>query len=230
MTEKSDERELVRQAQGGDYSAFEKLAARYEDRLYTMAMNILRDPPEAEDATQAALLQALSHLREFRGEASFGTWLTRIGLNAALKARRREREHGETSLDRLVAGDEAGLIPHPEYIADWRGDPARLVEANELQRLLDEAAAALPAGQRLVFLLRDIQGLSVRETAAVLGISAANVKVRLLRARLFLRERLTRLFGDEGKRPAADHGHGDGEKETPAERLLAAYREREDEA
>jgi RNA polymerase sigma-70 factor (ECF subfamily) len=97
-------------------------------------------------------------------------------------------------------------LPHPEYIADWRESPAELATRSETQRLIDAALAELDERYRLVFLLRDIEGFSVKETADALGLSEANVKVRLLRARLELREKLTRAFGDESRR-LQPHAH-----------------------
>jgi len=176
---------------------------------------------------QTAFLSALEHLGEFREEASFSTWITQIAANAALKVLRKKR--GLPVAAAPAAGeDEGGDIPHPEFIADWRGDPARLVEDRELQRILGGAIDELPENHRLVFVLRDVAGKSVEETAEALGISRANVKVRLLRARLALREKLTRVFGDEDRRQVRAHRHeGDDRKATPAGELLRRYREDE---
>ena len=102
-------------------------------------------------------------------------------------------------------GDEEGTIPHPEFIADWRENPETLLMRAETRQLIEQALNELPEKYRAVFLLRDVEGLSVKETAQALGISEANVKVRLLRARLQLREKLTRYFGDEAKRLMPHH-------------------------
>jgi RNA polymerase sigma-70 factor (ECF subfamily) len=103
--------------------------------------------------------------------------------------------------------DSVDAIPHPEFIADWRQSPEELVQRNETRRLLDEALARLDEKHRLVFLLRDVEGLSIKETADALGLSEANTKVRLLRARLQLREQLTRTLGDPDKRLIRSHDH-----------------------
>jgi RNA polymerase sigma-70 factor (ECF subfamily) len=168
---------------------------------------MLHNEQDAEDVTQQTFLSALENLAGFREEARFSTWLLRIATHAALKVLRKRRGLDVVSLDEATQPDpDTDHIPHPEYIADWRESPERLVQNRETRRLIEEALAELDEKHRLVFLLRDVQGLSVRETAEVLGITEVNVKVRLLRARLQLRERLTRAFGDPARR-LAPHAH-----------------------
>ncbi|MGA2854631.1 MAG: sigma-70 family RNA polymerase sigma factor, partial [Verrucomicrobiota bacterium] len=112
------------------------------------------------------------------------------------------------SLDEATeASDDYNSIPHPEFIADWRQSPEHLVERNEVRRLLDDALTRLDEKHRLVFLLRDVEGMSVRETAEALELSEGNVKVRLLRARLQLREELTRVLGDPARQLIRPHHH-----------------------
>jgi RNA polymerase sigma-70 factor (ECF subfamily) len=218
---------LVRRAKAGDYPAFEELVSRHERRLFNLAARLLRQREDAENAVQTAFLNVLEHLDDFREESSFATWITRIVTNAALNILRKRSGIVTVPLRETASQEEEGEIPHPEYIADWRGDPARIVEERELRRILDEAIRALPEKLRLVFVLRDVEGLSVRETAQALGIGEANVKVRLLRARLALREKLTKVFGDETKRvPHAGHGEGGGPASTPAEVVLRSYQDR----
>ena len=200
--------ELVRRAKAGDLAAFEELVSRHERKIYTLAIRILRHSQDAEDVTQQAFLSALEHLAGFREEASFATWLNRIATFAALKVIRKRQGLDTVSLEETTESPEGyDCIPHPEYIADWRESPERLVERNETRRLLDDALAQLDEKHRLVFLLRDVEGMSVKETAAALGLSEANVKVRLLRARLQLREQLTRTLGDPAKRIHRSHDH-----------------------
>ena len=226
-----DEKTLVARARGGDFAAFEALVELHERRLYGIAYSIVRSREDAEDAVQTAFLSALEHLGEFREEASFATWITHIAANAALKVLRKRRGLPVASAAGGADEDEGGDIPHPEFIADWRDEPSRLVEGRELQKILDGAIDELPEKHRLVFVLRDVVGKSVEETAEELGISRANVKVRLLRARLALREKLTRVFGDEEKRLVRAHRHeGDDRPATPAAELLRSYREDEGEA
>jgi RNA polymerase sigma-70 factor (ECF subfamily) len=199
---------LVARAQAGELAAFEALATRYEGRIYALALRLLRQPQDAEDVTQQTLLSALENLAGFRGEAAFGTWLLRIATHAALKIIRKRQGLETVSLEAATEPQEGyDTVPHPEFIADWRESPEQLVARNETRALLDAALAQLDEKHRVVFLLRDVEGLSIRETAAALGLNEANVKVRLLRARLQLREQLTRAFGDEARRVFASHDH-----------------------
>jgi len=198
--------ELVERAKKGDMDAFETLANRYEQRVYSLALRMLRQEQDAEDVTQQTFLSAMQNLGGFRGEASFSTWLLRIASHAALKVIRKRKGLDTVSLEEATEeADSYGTIPHPEYIADWRQSPEELVRKNETQRLLEDALGKLDEKHRLVFLLRDVEGLSVKETAEALGLSEANTKVRLLRARLQLRELLTRTLGDPERRVMRAH-------------------------
>jgi RNA polymerase sigma-70 factor (ECF subfamily) len=201
--------ELVGRAKKGELDAFETLANRYEQRVYSLALRMLRQEQDAEDVTQQTFLSAMQNLGGFRGEASFSTWLLRIASHAALKVIRKRKGLDTTSLEEATEEEDSyGSIPHPEYIADWRQSPEELVRKNEIQRLLDDALAKLDEKHRLVFLLRDVEGLSVKEAAAALGLSEGNTKVRLLRARLQLREELTRTLGDPERRVVrTNHEH-----------------------
>jgi RNA polymerase sigma-70 factor (ECF subfamily) len=200
---------LVERAKAGDYRAFETLLGRHEARLYSLARGILRQREDAENVVQSSFLSAIEHLGEFRGESSFGTWIARIATHGALNALRKRRGLPTVSYSEASRDDDDGAIPHPEFIADWRGDPARIVEQAELRRILDEAIDGLDEKHRVVFVLRDVEGLSVAETARTLGLGESNVKVRLLRARMALREKLTRIFGDPSSR-VAPHDHSGG--------------------
>jgi RNA polymerase sigma-70 factor, ECF subfamily len=197
---RTDERDLVRAAKGGDLAAFEALVQRHERRIYGLARRLTGSAHEAQDVTQQTFLSAIRGLAGFRENAAFSTWLTTIAANAGLKVMRKRRGLPTTSLDAATEPDGDGHIPHPEYIADWRDTPDRLAQRAETRQLLDAAIAELVPAHRAVFLLRDVEELSVRDTAQALGISEGNVKVRLLRARMHLRERLTRAFGDEQRR------------------------------
>jgi RNA polymerase sigma-70 factor, ECF subfamily len=202
--------ELVALAKAGELFAFEDLVQRYERMVYSLARRMLQNEQDAEDVTQQAFLSALEHLDSFREEASFKTWLLRIATHAALKVIRKRNGLNIVSLEGATEDSkDFDSIPHPEYIADWRQSPEQLVERNETNRLLDEALALLDEKQRLVFLLRDVEGISVKETAGALGLTESNVKVRLLRARLQLREHLTRTLGDPGSRIEPVHSEHD---------------------
>jgi RNA polymerase sigma-70 factor, ECF subfamily len=202
------EAEMVRRAKAGDLAAFEALTHRWERQIYTLARRMVRQDEDAEDVTQQTFLSAIEHLGSFRAESSFATWLFRIATNAALKVIRKRKGLDTVSFEAVTEPPaEDGAVVFPEFIADWRQSPEVLVQRNETRRLLDEALDRLDEKHRLVFLLRDVDGMSVRETQEALGLSEANVKVRLLRARLQLREHLTRVLGDESRRIARGHEH-----------------------
>ena len=192
--------ELVKRAQGGDLASFEDLVEMNESRVYAVALRITGQVHDAQDVTQQTFLNAIEHLNSFRGESSFSTWLLRIATHAALKVLRKRRGLPTVSLEpNLEESDSFNAMPHPEFIADWSQSPEKLVERAEIRELLGKALDRLDEKHRLVFVLRDVEGLSVKETAEALGLSEANVKVRLLRARLQLREELTRKLGDTSR-------------------------------
>lgn len=199
--------ELVKRAKAGDLDAFEALTGRYEQRVYSLAMRILRHEQDAEDVTQQTFLSVLEHLNSFRGDASFSTWVLRIASHAALKIIRKRKGLKTISLEEATEPTDSEKIPHPEFIADWKQSPEQLVEQREIGRLLDEALAKLDEKHRMVFLLRDVEGFSIEETAKALELSEANTKVRLLRARLKLREFLTQKFGDPATQIIRTHEH-----------------------
>jgi RNA polymerase sigma-70 factor, ECF subfamily len=192
---------LVARARAGDFTAFESLVTRYEDQVYRLALRMVRQSHDAEEVVQNTFLAALEHLADFRSDAPFRAWLMRIAANGALKLLRQKRTHPTASLDAAEEG-----VPHPEFIAPWQEEVADLVHRKEIRALLDQALAELDEKYRLVFMLRDMEELSTEETAQALQITPANVKVRLMRARLMLRERLTRVLGDAGH-AATPHSH-----------------------
>lgn len=189
---------LVEQAVAGDFEAFDRLVARHEQRVYRFALRFLGNIEDAEEVVQETFLSALKGLDRFRRESKFSTWLMRIATNHALKLQRKRRGGPSVPLENEETGEEDySNIDLPEYIAKWRYDPLHHAQEEEVGRLIEQALEGLDSKYRAVFLLRDVEGLSTEETADALGISISNTKVRLLRARLMLREELTRLFGDE---------------------------------
>lgn len=189
---------LVAQAKAGDFGAFDQLVQSCERRIWAVCWRLLGEKEEAENAVQTAFLKAMEALDSFRGEAGFCTWIGRIATNESLEILRRRKRHDGLSLDALsTESDDDTPVPLPELLVDWREDPSRSIERAEMRRILDDSLDTLTPGLRAVFVLRDMEGLSVAETAQQLGISEGNVKVRLLRARLALRERLTESFGGE---------------------------------
>ncbi len=201
---RAHEAALVARAQAGDYEAFERLVDAHADRLYGLAMRICRRTEDAEDVVQTTCLKALENLASFRGEAAFGTWLHRIAANTALKILRKRRG---LPLAAPIGGTDDEPLPEPQFVARWQDNVDQVVERREFRRELEQALDDLDEKYRLVFVLRDIEELSVKETAEQMGLTESNVKVRLMRARLMLREKLTELFGI-GENLNADHDHG----------------------
>lgn len=207
MTDQADEDGvLVSRAKAGDYSAFEELVSKYERPMYTLARRIVGNVEDAQDVVQESFASVVEHLADFRGESSFYTWLSRIASNHALKLIRKRRGLRTVPLDEQTAADDQNL-PRPEFIAPWAKDPLDAEKEPAVRALIEASLGELDEKYRLAFVLRDIQGLSTAGAAHALGISEGNLKVRLLRARLQLRERLTRALGDQTARvdPPADH-------------------------
>jgi RNA polymerase sigma-70 factor (ECF subfamily) len=209
MTSSAEEdRRLVARAREGDYDAFESLVSKYERRVFQLAGRIVGREHDAEEVVQQTFLSVIEHLDGFRGDSSFYTWLMRIATNHALALLRKRSVRRYVPLGEDRSEESYGDVPHPQFIAEWRETPDEIASRRETRQLLTDAMNELDEKYRLVFLLRDVQGFSTAETAEALGISVSNVKVRLLRARLMLRERLTQVFGDEATQVVPDHDHG----------------------
>src|SRR6185312_5932779 len=159
------------------------------------ALAVTRNPADAEDVVQETFLRAYEHLNQFRGEAKFQTWLTQIALNTARMKLRKHHAGLWESLDQPRTTEEGSL---PRDVTEWRENPEQRLGREEMENLLHQALKGLPPGYREVITLRDIQLLSTQETAEILGMSVANVKTRLLRARLQLRERLAGTLSQRG--------------------------------
>jgi RNA polymerase sigma-70 factor, ECF subfamily len=187
-----EEGKLIQRVRDGDNAAFYELIRPYERRVFAAAFAILRNEADAEDAAQEAVLKALRHIRQFRAEAKFSTWLIQITVNEARMHRRKEHADRVESLD-SAKGEEGFYTPRD--FADWREIPSEVLERKEVREKLAEALASLGQIYREVFVLRDMEQLSIEETAKALGISTASVKTRLLRARLMLRDLLAPGFG-----------------------------------
>jgi len=186
-----DESLLVGEAKAGSYAAFEELVNRYEKKIYRLGMNITGNPEDAEDVLQEAFLKAFEHLPEFREDSRFYTWIVRIAVNEALMKLRKRRTSREVSMDQPEDG--AGEVAVRDF-ADWKPNPEQQYAQAELESILQTAVKALPPGFRTVFHLRDVEGLSTEETAELLKLSVGAVKARLFRARLRLREELSKTF------------------------------------
>ena len=190
-----DEGALVARARTGDTNAFGDLVNRYERKIYRLAKNITQNDEDAEDVLQDTFLKAYSHLDGFQGQSKFYTWLVRIAVNEALMKLRKRKTDKTVPLDEPQDTGEDTVV---REIAVWEDDPEKKFGRDELRNILDSAVNSLRPAFRTVFVLRDIEELSTEETAEALGISVPAVKSRLLRARLQLREKLTRFFRRKG--------------------------------
>ena len=188
----SDDAELVRRALARDDTAFRIIMERHNRRLYRIARGILRNDTEAEDVVQEAYVSAFTHLDGFRGDSSLATWLARITMNEALGRLRRERL--AVDLDTFEAQrTEAQIIQFPQTVTF--DDPERTMAQREILQLVERATDNLPEIFRIVFITRVIEGMSVEETADLLGLRPETVKTRLHRARRLVREQLDKQIG-----------------------------------
>ena len=187
-----NEIELVAAARQGDTAAFTTLANQYSRNIYRLAMNITRNNEDAEDVLQEAMLKAYTKLDKFQGNSRFYTWLVRIAVNEALMKLRKRKSDKTVSMDTPIETDEEPMVREH---ADWGDNPEQQFAKTEMQEILSKAIATLDPPYRTVFVLRDVDQLSTEETAEALGLSIPAVKSRLLRARLKMRDQLTRVFG-----------------------------------
>jgi RNA polymerase sigma-70 factor (ECF subfamily) len=187
-----DDMALVHACKSGDAAAFEQLVKRYDRRLFSIAQHVTHNREDAQDAVQEAFLKVFRRLTQFQENSQFSTWLFRITVNESLMKLRKQRSNREVSLDEDFQND-GGMAWFD--VADWDPNPEELYRGTELRDILRRTLQELQPGLRVVFVLRDIEGLSIDETAEVLGLTAVAVKARLRRARLQLRERLTSYFG-----------------------------------
>jgi RNA polymerase sigma-70 factor, ECF subfamily len=190
-----DESALVARAKSGDMDAFSELVTHYERRVFRMAKQITQNDDDAEDVLQETFLKAYTHLDNFQGNSKFYTWLVRIAVNEALMKLRKRRSDKTVPLDEPINTGEDEMV---REIAVWDENPEESYSREELSSVLNEAIQSLKPAYRTVFVLRDIEELSIEETAEALNLSISAVKSRLLRARLQLREKLTRQFKKKG--------------------------------
>jgi len=186
------DQQVIDQVLAGNTALYEIIMRRYNQRLYRVALSILRDAAEAEDVIQDAYVRAYQHLDQFAGHAAFSTWLTRIAVNQALyrlKLRKRDQQIAEFDVDE----EQSMKVTEPSL------DPEQRASVAELGQLLEEAVLELPGQYRSVIMLRDIEELSTAETAAALELTEENVKTRLHRGRAMMRDLLYTRVGAQGK-------------------------------
>jgi RNA polymerase sigma-70 factor, ECF subfamily len=212
-----DEPELVLAAKSGDDEAFRILCNHYYPNIFRLVVRMTRNNEDAEDVLQEALLKAYCNLQQFRGNSQFYTWLVRITMNEALM-KLRKRRYTQVPLEQVVETEKG---PVRRELEDWTNDPERYYAQEELRETLAQALKGLSPRLCAAFVLRNVEEMSMRETAAVLGLSASAVKSRVLRARSRLRKRLRKLFlARAASRPELHEHTG-----RPAVKRLAAATE-----
>ena len=184
----------VEALKSGDRAEFARLVDAYSPQIYRLALKMLGQPQDAEDVLQNTFIKALQFLPKFEGRSSISTWLYRIAANEALMTIRKRRP--ETMLTDLAPEDNENEEYTPANLTDWCCLPEEEFINAEARTHLDQAIQRIPGALRIVFLLRDIEGLSIEETSQALNLSETAVKTRLLRARLRLREDLSTYYGE----------------------------------
>jgi RNA polymerase sigma-70 factor (ECF subfamily) len=181
---------LVEASMSGDIAAFEELVRRYDSKLLRIALQVTHNQEDAQEAVQEAFLKAYQKLNQFRGNSTLSTWLIRIALNESLMTLRRRRRYTQ---ELPLEYEDPNGQNLPLDVADWSPNPEQLYSRSQFQEILRKALEELPPALRVVFILRDVEVLSIKETAAALDVDPNVVKVRLLRARLQLREKLSKF-------------------------------------
>lgn len=185
---REEEAAIVARIVAGERELFHQLIRPYERMLFTTCFAMLRNPEDAEDAVQEAVMKAFRALRGFRSEAKFSTWMVTIAANEARSRLRRQRIVPMEALEDQTDAMEGDVTP--AILKDWREIPSEALERSEIRQLLREAVGSLPPLYREVFVLRDVEEMSVRETAEILGVQPGAVKTRLHRARIMLQKLL----------------------------------------
>ena len=182
-----DEEKLIEEAKAGDKKALTELVKKYEQTIYNFAFKICRDPARAENIMQETFFSMIKSLHQFDGKSKLSTWLYRIVSNHCLMEVRKKK-------NRFVSLENDDDLVEDKYVADWKSLPYKTVENVELRKILDNAIKKLSPDYRIVFLLRDVEGLSTEETGKITELSVPAVKSRLHRARAFLRKEINEAF------------------------------------
>jgi RNA polymerase sigma-70 factor, ECF subfamily len=207
-TSKPSDAELLAALKARDPDAFALMVERHSGTVYNLALRMMNSPQEAEEVLQETFVSAFRALGRFEGRSQLSTWLYRIAYNAALM-RLRKREIPTFSIDEPLVSEDGEELPR--QLVDWTALPDDVALSNELRDVLEKAIGTLPLKLRGVFVLRDIEGLSTAEVAEALGLTETNVKVRLHRARLALREHLTSYFAASADGAGRSAGNGSQE-------------------
>lgn len=187
------EEALVKDFQAGNLDAYDKIAELYQKRIYALSFNLMRNQMDAQDVVQEVLLTLFNKIHTFQGKSAFSSWVYRITLNSSYMKLRSKKKEPKISIDELLPSfNSAGF--QQEKIQDWSENTESLLFTNETRGIINKAVDLLPEKERVVFLLRDVEGLSTEKVSAVLDLTIPAVKSRLHRARLFLRKKLSGYF------------------------------------
>jgi len=191
--DKKNEEALVRDWQNGNLEAYDKIVKIYQKRIYVLSFNLTRNQMDAQDVTQEVLLTLYRKIKLFQGKSAFSSWVYRITVNASYMKLRSKKKEPNVSIEELMPSfNSAGF--QQEKIRDWSEDTQSLIFTNETRDIINKAVDLLPEKEKVVFLLRDVEGLSTEKTGEVLDLTVPAVKSRLHRARLFLRKKLSNYF------------------------------------
>jgi RNA polymerase sigma-70 factor (ECF subfamily) len=193
---KDSDFDLIQAINSGQAEKFHDLVERYEQKLYNFGLRMCRNPSDAEDMIQDTFLNVFKYLNNFRYETKFKNWLYRIAASTCIKKRRKSKfaPDKELSLDEFLPDDET---EKPDHVPEWALQPLDKLLNEELAGVINRTILRLPRKYRVVIVLRDIEGFSTSETAQILNLSPSNVKVRLHRARLYLRDKLKGYFEND---------------------------------
>jgi len=193
---KDNDFDLIQAINSGQTEKFHDLVKRYEQKLYNFSLRMCRNPSDAEDMIQDTFLNVFKYLKNFRHETKFKNWLYKVAASTCIKKRRKSKfaPEKELSLDEFLPNDET---EKPEHVPEWALLPLDKLLNEELSSVINQTILALPKKYRVVIVLRDIEGFSTAETAQILNLSPSNVKVRLHRARLYLRDKLKGYFEND---------------------------------
>ena len=193
---KDNDFDLIQAINSGQTEKFHDLVMRYEQKLYNFSLRMCRNPSDAEDMIQDTFLNVFKYLKNFRHETKFKNWLYKVAASTCIKKRRKSKfaPDKELSLDEFLPNDEA---EKPEHVPEWALLPLDKLLNEELSSVINKTIISIPKKYRVVIVLRDIEGFSTAETAQILNLSPSNVKVRLHRARLYLRDKLKGYFGND---------------------------------
>ena len=187
------EEALVKDFQAGNVDAYDKIAELYQKRIYALSFNLMRNQMDAQDVVQEVLITLFNKIHTFQGKSAFSSWVYRITLNSSYMKLRSKKKEPKISIDELLPSfNSAGF--QQEKIQDWSENTESLLFTNETRGIINKAVDLLPEKERVVFLLRDVEGLSTEKVSAVLDLTIPAVKSRLHRARLFLRKKLSGYF------------------------------------